>query len=97
MKKKIVLFLFGIMIFPLSINASNKTIIVENGKKYCYQKNEKCVGFQNIDGKTYFFSRIGDNAMRTGSFQIDGIYYHFNEDGTMYTGILKENGNLNKS
>ena len=31
--------------------------------------------------------------MRTGTFSIDGVYYHFNEDGSMYTGLLTENGN----
>ena len=29
--------------------------------------------------------------MRTGTFNIDGDYYHFNEDGTMHTGLLEEN------
>ena len=31
--------------------------------------------------------------MRTGTFAIDGKYYHFNNDGTMHTGLLDENGN----
>ena len=59
-------------------------ILKENGNTYYHDTDGKrLTGFQMIDGKTYFFSRINDNAMRTGSFQIDGIYYHFNEDGSM--------------
>ena len=30
--------------------------------------------------------------MRTGTLWIDGPYYNFNEDGSMHTGLLKENG-----
>ena len=66
----------------------------ENGNTYYFDESGKrASGFREIDGKTYFFSRINDNPMRTGTFWIDGPYYHFNEDGTMHVGLLKENGN----
>ena len=44
-----------------------------SGKTYYFDNTGKrASGFQTINGNTYFFSRIGDNAMRTGTFSIDG-------------------------
>ena len=67
-------------------NGVKNGLIQENDKTYYYKDGKKQSGFQKIDGKTYFFSRVGDHAMRTGTFAIDGPYYHFNEDGAMLTG-----------
>ncbi len=48
-------------------------------------------GFQVIDGKTYFFSRV-DGRMRTGKFAIDGPIYSFDDDGVMQTGLVTVDG-----
>ena len=53
------------------------TYYLENGSLYR--------GFKQINGKTYFFSRI-DGRMRTGMFDIDGYTYYFNESGEMQIG-----------
>ena len=50
-------------------------------------------GFQEVEGKTYFFSRINDNAMRTGMFWIDGDYYYFDETNGMATGLKQVGDN----
>ena len=63
------------------------------GDKYYFTDKGRASGFTNIDGKTYFFSRVGDNPMRTGIFQIDGVYYAFNNDGSMYIGWYENRGN----
>ena len=86
-------FIIIFLVYTPSIKALENGWEEEGESKYYYKDGKKVKGFQEIDGKTYFFSRINDNAMRTGSFQIDGIYYHFKEDGSMLTGILTENGN----
>ena len=66
-----------------------------NGQKY-YADGEGNLqlGFQNIEGKKYFFSR--DNTqygvMRTGKFQIGDFYYCFdNTTGAMFTGLFEYN------
>ena len=69
------------------------TGIYDNGKYKVYygEDGKKGSGLQTYKGKTYFFSRVEPNKMRTGEFIIDGFEYKFNEDGTMYTGIY-DNG-----
>ena len=91
MKLKKIIIIFTIFM-PCCVIAKEPEIVTINNKKYCYIDDQKQNGFQIINGKTYFFSRAGDNQMRTGTILIDGYYYHFNEDGTMYTGIFEENG-----
>lgn len=56
-------------------------------------------GWQEIDGKTYFFDKNG-NAV-TGEQTIQGAKYNFNSDGTLNTGsghmgidVSKHNGNI---
>lgn len=56
-------------------------------------------GWQEIDGKTYFFDKNG-NAV-TGEQTIQGAKYNFNSDGTLNTGsghmgidVSKYNGNI---
>ena len=92
MKKKLLcLITLCCIITPVLVHAESKTELKEDkGKTYCYKDGQKQTGFQIIDGKTYFFSRINDNAMRTGTFSIDGDYYHFDEDGKMLTGWYEE-------
>ncbi|MCR5688289.1 MAG: hypothetical protein K6G58_09745, partial [Lachnospiraceae bacterium] len=41
-------------------------------------------GWQNIDGKTYYYTR--DHEYVTGDQVIGGVSYHFNSDGTLDTG-----------
>ena len=68
-------------------------ILEKDGRKYYYINGEKQSGLQNIDGKIYFFSRVNDNAMRTGEFNIDGVPYGFNDDGVAYNGWIEKNKN----
>ncbi|MBQ9181614.1 MAG: hypothetical protein IJ134_03170 [Bacilli bacterium] len=77
----------------VDINSSNLTIKgldglkYDDGNYYLYDENgNKKTGFQVLDGKTYFFSRV-DGRLRTGMFQIDGIVHYFDEEGVMQTGL----------
>ena len=93
-KNAIRLFLLICLLIPTTIYGEElEGIITIEQKTYYYVDGQKQIGFQAIDGNTYFFSRIGNNEMRTGTFQIDNFFYHFNDDGTMHTGWYEENGN----
>ena len=96
MKKIVVFFSVATFLFflPLLTSAETKTglITTEEGTYY-YIDGVKQTGFQIIDGKTYFFSRIGNNEMRTGMFNIDGVGYYFNEEGIMQTGWYNDGTN----
>ena len=61
------------------------------GSTYYGENGKIHLGFKDIDGKTYFFSRWG-GAMRTGVFDIDGTLYGFNEDGTVMNGLSTYQG-----
>ncbi len=61
------------------------------GVSYYGENGKLHLGFKDIDGKTYFFSRWG-GAMRTGVFQISGVDYGFNEDGTAMNGLSTYDG-----
>lgn len=57
-------------------------------------------GWQNLDGKTYFFDKNGNKI--TGEQVIQGAKYNFNSDGTLNTGsgvlgidVSTWNGNIN--
>ena len=53
-----------------------------------------CTGFQQIDGKWYFFKPSG--LMATGWVNTDDKWYYMLDDGTMVTGWLKiDRGNNN--
>ena len=95
MKKTIIIIGLLFAIFtPRIVNAQCR-IVSENDKRYCYDENGiKQSGFQPVEGIMYFFSRIGDNTMRTGTFSIDGSYYHFNDDGKMQRGLLTEDNEI---
>ena len=67
----------------------------EKGSKYYFDEKtgKRVSGFKDIEGNTYFFSRVEPNKMRTGTFSIDGSVYHFDADGSMYAGLYEEKGN----
>ena len=67
----------------------------EKGNKYYFDEKtgQRVSGFKDIEGNTYFFSRVEPNQMRTGTFSIDGPVYHFDADGSMHTGLYEEKGN----
>ena len=46
----------------------------EENNIYYYINNEKVRGFQEIDGKTYFFSNL-NYALKTGLQNIDGKFF----------------------
>ncbi len=78
------------------VNVPNKVIYkgIQNidGKEYYFNENgEKQYGFQTINGKIHFFSRI-DGAKRKGLFGIDGYNYYFTDEG-MQTGLQIIEGN----
>ena len=58
---------------------------INNRKYYFNEKGERQKGFKIIGGKTYFFSRINDNAMKYSWQLIDDYFYYFNSDGSMQT------------
>ena len=73
-----------------SINQCNITNYEE--KKYCVNIDGKMqTGFQEIEGKTYFFSRV-TGELRTGMFAIDGPMYYFDENGVIQIGLQEING-----
>ena len=72
-------------------------------KNYYYVNSEKQTAFQVVDGNTYFFSRVNDNAMKYSWQYIDKSIYYFNDIGVMQTGsqtinnidyIFKDDGKL---
>ena len=59
----------------------------------------KYTGWQNLDGKTYYFDKNGNKV--TGEQVIQGAKYTFNSDGSLYTGsgilgidVSTHNGNI---
>ena len=92
-KKFYAILIIIISIFIINVNAEELNGLVEiDGNTYYYKDGVKQVGFQEIDGKYYFFSRIGLNQMRTGTFKIDGVEHTFGDDGVAYDGLLTING-----
>ena len=63
----------------------------EENNTYYYVNNEKIKGFQEIDGKTYFFSNI-NYALKTGIQYIDGKPFYLNENGEVVKGFTKIDG-----
>lgn len=62
---------------------------------YFDNQGKRQSGFQTISGSTYFFSRIGNNAMKYGWQNINNYFYYFDkESGQMAIGKLKIN-NIN--
>ena len=65
--------------------------IREENNIYYYVNNERVKGFQEIEGKTYFFSNI-NYALKTGIQYIDGRPFYLNENGEVIKGFTKVNG-----
>ena len=77
------------------ITGEMKTGLFEyaGNKYYANESGELQLGYQMIDGKTYFFSRDKTmyGALKTGKFEIDGQYRIFNE--YLQTGLFEYAGN----
>ena len=89
------LIIIGILIvlFPINVKAEiNNGIIVDKNGTYYYINGIKQTGFHEIDGKTYFFGRLGNKEARTGVVYIDGSYYRFDHNGVMQTGWFIDDG-----
>jgi len=74
-------------------SSSKNGLIKENGKTYYYKNGKKQTGWQNINGKRYYFS-TKDNAMLTGVQKIGNKYYLLDsKTGALkdtYTGLYKQ-------
>ena len=64
-----------------------------NQKYYANNNGELQLGYQSVDGKTYFFSRDKTiyGALKTGKFEVDGKYQIFNE--YLQIGLFEFEGN----
>lgn len=66
---------------------------IEDGGRYYYLNGVKLTGLQEIDGKTYYFSKE-TGRMLTGSFKADGSWRYFDTvTGEMAKGFTKIGGN----
>lgn len=65
-------------------------IEIDGNKYYINEDGSYHLGFKEIDGNLYFFSRWG-GAMRTGVFDIDGTLYGFGQDGIALEGLYTSN------
>ena len=99
MKKKFFVVIVALLIIcPFTVNADEvdtynvlNGLVTEGGYTYYYVNGVKQTGFQVIDGKTYFFSREGNNGMKVGITWIDDEYYDFGTDGIMKVNTWYEN------
>ena len=95
MKKKFIFLILLITIFctPLLVTKAETKNgwIKEDGNTYYYINGERVKGFQEIEGKTYFFSNV-NYALKTGIQYIDGQPFYLNEDGTVYHGWKEIDG-----
>jgi len=92
--KYIIIILIGIICYLPTVNAEGLTgLIEENGNMYYYENNTKLSGFQEVNGKKYFFSRDKTKygVMRTGMLNIDGNYYYLNPYVTVGSFTYNEN------
>lgn len=84
--KKIIFYISIILLFFCYNNVSAKEgWTKEENNTYYYVNNEKVKGFQEIDGKTYFFSNI-NYALKTGWQNINNNYWYQNENGEVIIG-----------
>ena len=63
----------------------------ENGYWYYYKDENKLQGFQEIDGKTYFFSYV-NSALKYGLQVLDGKTFYLNEKGEVQYGWYNVDG-----
>ena len=57
----------------------------EDGNWYYYKDEDKLQGFQEINGKTYFFSYV-NSALKSGLQVLDGKTFYLNENGEVQYG-----------
>ena len=69
-----------------------KGLYRENGKTYYFDLTTGVMqtGWQEIDGKKYFF--MPEGYAMTGWFKFGSIYYYGNDDGTVVTGLQSIDG-----
>ena len=72
-----------------STKVKNGFITSKNGDVYYYKKNKKLSGWQEIDGKTYYFDKSQNKKMVTGWQTILFKKYYFKSNGQMVTGKKK--------
>ena len=85
--------LVGDIAYYLTPYAQTGWFKYDGNQYYANEKGEIQLGFQNIDGKTYFFSRDKKKygAKKTGMFQVGDYYYTL--DPELKTGLFEYNGN----
>ena len=84
MKKKISLVIVALCFIPKIVYA-NEGWVEENNETYYYENGEKLEGFQEIDGKNYFFG-IGSNRLLHGWQYYEGKFYADPENGEIKPG-----------
>ena len=67
------------------VNLKGNGWLEENGFLYYYKNGEKVQGFQDIDGKTYFFSYV-NSTLKYGLQVLDGKPFYLNEKGEVQYG-----------
>ena len=80
--------LVGDIAYYLTPYAQTGWFKYDGNQYYANEKGEIQLGFRNIDGKTYFFSRDKTKygAMRTSWVTIGNDIYYFDVDGAMFSG-----------
>ena len=90
--KKIMFYISIIVLFFCYDNVLAKEgWATEDNNVYYYVNNEKIKGFQEIEGKTYFFSNV-NYALKTGIQYIEGKPFYLNENGEVVKGFKKIDG-----
>ncbi|MCD8022067.1 MAG: hypothetical protein LUF30_03515, partial [Lachnospiraceae bacterium] len=74
----------------------NGLVTAEDGYLYYYVNGEIKTGWQEINGKTYYFRKSGSSAPKgsaiTGLKKIGQDRYYFSSDGVLQTGWVEING-----
>ena len=85
--------LIGDIAYYLTPYAKTGVFEYNGNEYYANEKGEIQLGFQDVDGKTYFFSRDKKKygAKKTGMFQVGDYYYIL--DPELKTGLFEYNGN----
>ncbi len=96
-KKYLLIIIIAFFCFMPFINVQADTTdgwVKENGETYYYKNGEKVKGFQEIEGKTYFFSQV-NNILKRGVQKLNNDInqmFYLNEDGTVYHGWKELDG-----
>ena len=84
--KFIIFIAIALLVSTSSVTAKNLDgWINESGNIYYYANGVKLKDFQEIEGKTYFFSNV-NSTLKTGLQGIEGKLFYLNSDGTVYYG-----------